>query len=184
MLKNIKSLYFTQIIYTYVNDAQKLKIIKYNKNLQKIIDINIINYIHFRGRYIIYESNGIGKEYDGQYDALLFQGEYKNRKRNGKGKEYWAIDRLEFEGEYKNGKRNGKGKEYYWNGKLIFEGEYLNGKKNGKGKEYYLDGKLKFDGEYLNDRQKIGNYYDSDGKIFFKLKNNELIKEYYFDGRN
>ena len=32
-----------------------------------------------------------------------------------------------FEGEYLNGKRNGKGKEYNKEGKLIFEGEYLNG---------------------------------------------------------
>ena len=39
-----------------------------------------------------------------------------------------------FEGEYIQGKRNGKGKEYYDNGKLKFEGEYLNGKNwNGKG---------------------------------------------------
>ena len=42
-----------------------------------------------------------------------------------------------FEGEYLNGKRNGKGKEYDYYGNLIFEGEYLNGKRwNGKGKEY------------------------------------------------
>ena len=40
-----------------------------------------------------------------------------------------------FEGEYLNGERNGKGKEYdYDNGKLEFEGEYLNGERNGKGK--------------------------------------------------
>ena len=37
-----------------------------------------------------------------------------------------------FEGEYKNGKRNGKGKEYSTDGDLIFEGEYKNGKRNGK----------------------------------------------------
>ena len=47
-----------------------------------------------------------------------------------------------FEGEYLNGKRNGKGKEYYDNGKLTFEGEYLNGKRNGKGREYDYNGKL------------------------------------------
>jgi len=41
-----------------------------------------------------------------------------------------------FEGEYLNGKRHGKGKEYCDN-KLKFEGEYLNGKRHGKGKEYY-----------------------------------------------
>ena len=62
MLKDIKSTYFIKLIFSYVDEEQKLKIIKYNKNLQKIIDISIINYKHFRGRYIIYESNGIGKE--------------------------------------------------------------------------------------------------------------------------
>ena len=35
---------------------------------------------------------------------------------------------LIFEGEYKNGRRNGKGKEYR-NGILMFEGEYINGKR-------------------------------------------------------
>ena len=30
---------------------------------------------------------------------------------------------------YLNKKRNGKGKEYYENGELKFEGEYLNGEK-------------------------------------------------------
>ena len=45
-------------------------------------------------------------------------------------------NRLIFEDEYLNGKRHGKGKEYD-NNKIIFEGEYLNGKKHGKGKEYF-----------------------------------------------
>ena len=39
-----------------------------------------------------------------------------------------------FEGEYKNGKRNGKGREYDRYGKVIYEGEYFNGK-NGTGKD-------------------------------------------------
>ena len=43
---------------------------------------------------------------------------------------------LIYEGEYLNGKRNGKGKEYYNNNQLKFEGEYLNGKRSGKGIEY------------------------------------------------
>ena len=38
-----------------------------------------------------------------------------------------------FEGEYLNGKKNGKGKKYDFNS-LIFEGEYLNGEKMGKEK--------------------------------------------------
>ena len=46
-----------------------------------------------------------------------------------------------FEGEFLNGEKNGKGKEYYDNGILKFDGEYLNGKKwNGKG--YYINNNL------------------------------------------
>ena len=43
------------------------------------------------------------------------------------------MGNLVYEGDYINGKRNGKGKEYE-NGKLIYEGEYLDGKRYGKGK--------------------------------------------------
>ena len=41
---------------------------------------------------------------------------------------------LLFEGEYLNGERNGKGKEYNYEGSLLFEGEYKKGK-NGIGKD-------------------------------------------------
>ena len=47
--------------------------------------------------------------------------------------------KLLFEGEYLNGIKNGKGKEYY-DGALSFEGQFLNGRKNGKGKSYYWNG--------------------------------------------
>ena len=80
---------------------------------------------------------------------------------DGKGKEYnYYNGELMFEGEYLNGKRNGKGKEYYDYGKLIFEGEYLNGERwNGKGKVYVdYNGELEFEGKYLNGKRK----YDSD----------------------
>ena len=63
MLKNVKSFYFIQKLFSYICEKNKLQLVKYNKNLQKIIDINIINYEHFSGRYIIYEQNGKGKEY-------------------------------------------------------------------------------------------------------------------------
>ena len=42
-----------------------------------------------------------------------------------------------FEGEYLNGEKNGKGKEYYHDGDLEYEGEFLQGMRNGKGKLYY-----------------------------------------------
>jgi len=42
-------------------------------------------------------------------------------------KEYDSYSILLFEGEYVNGKRNGKGKEYNYDGSIKFEGDYLNG---------------------------------------------------------
>ena len=136
MLKNIKSTYFVKILFLYMDEKQKLKLIKYSKSLQKSIDINIINYKYFSRKYIIYETNRIGKEYYRLFntddDFLIFEGEYLNGQRNGKGKAYYCsreLRKLNFEGEYLNGKRIGKGKEYDLDGKLKFEGEYLNGKK-------------------------------------------------------
>ena len=88
MLKKIKSTYFLKITFSYLEEEQKLKIVKYNKNLQKVIDINLNNYKFFSGRYIINLPNGITKEYNGYNDELIFIGEYLNGRRNGKGKEF------------------------------------------------------------------------------------------------
>ena len=45
-----------------------------------------------------------------------FEGKYLNgEKWNGKAREYYSDnENLKFEGEFKNGKINGKGKEYEW----------------------------------------------------------------------
>ena len=74
---------------------------------------------------------------------------------NGKGKirEYNDYNaKLIFEGEYLNGKRNGKGKEFFNNGKIMYEGEYFNGERK-KGKEYYNYGKTIDEVEYINDKK-------------------------------
>ena len=65
------------------------------------------------------------KEY--YYDKLIFEGEYLNGERNGKGKEYNTIfNEYEFEGEYLKGKRwNGKFKAFKYFGE--YKGYYING---------------------------------------------------------
>ena len=193
MLDNIKSSYFIKIIFFYLNEGKKLKIIRYNKYLQNIIDINLINYKLFSGRYIIYETNGEGKEFSCHNGELLFEGVYSNGKRNGKGKEYSKNGELIYEGNYFNGLRNGEAKEYYESNELKFEGEYLNGKRwNGKGydksgnimyelnkgkgdiKEFYsYFGGLKFEGKYLNGER------NGKGKEYFKNKKLKFEGEYF-----
>ena len=127
-MDKIKSTFLLKEIFSYLDDNKKLEIIKYSKQSQKRMKVNINDYKNISQSYKIGEKNGMGKEY------------YKN-------------GNLKYKGEYLNGKRNGKGKECYEDGVLQYEGEYLNGKRNGKGKEYNKDRELIYEGEYLNDKK-------------------------------
>ena len=204
MLNNIKSSYFSEMLFSLLNEKVKLKFVKYNKIFQHNLGIQLINYKLFSTRFIIYESNKKGKEYNSLNGNLIYEGEYLKGERSGYGKEY-NFYMLIFEGKYLNGKRNGKGKEYYYNSKLRFEGDYLNGEKwngkgydengniiyeliNGNGKiiEYNLDFEKEFEGEFINGKRngqvkeyKYG-YLIFEGKYLNGLRNGKG-KE-YFDG--
>ena len=161
----IKSSYIMKTVLSFLNEKQKLNMIIYNKELQKICLVDIKDYKNASLKYRIGERNGKGKEYIKHIKRLIFEGEYLNGKRNGKGKNYNFDGELRFEGEYLNGKRNGKGKEYYNSCKLEFEGEYLNGERNGKGKEYNYNNKLRFEGEYLNGEKWNGTGYSINDNV-------------------
>jgi len=121
-LEKMKSTYYIIKLFLYIDDRKKLKLIKYNKKTQKLLDININNYKLFKRKYVVFNKNGIAKEYGIYDDKLIFEGEYLNGERNGKGKEYDYNGNLIFEGEFKRGKR--------WNGYVnSFDNEML---KNGK----------------------------------------------------
>ena len=138
MLENIRSKYILKSLLMYISEKKKLNLVRYNKNIQSKLNIKLLNYKIFSGICTtIYEDNKNIKIYDAYKDNLVYEGEFSNGHKNGKGKEYDNNGRLRFEGEYINGERNGKGKEYYDNGKLKFEGEYHYGLRNGKGKEYF-----------------------------------------------
>ena len=127
------------------------------------------------GNIIHKYKNGNWKEYD-YYGDLLFEGEYLNGKRNGKGKEY-ENGKLIFEGEYLNAERNGKGKEYDYKGDLEFEGEYLYFFRI-KGK-CYINKKLEYEGEFRYDWKWNGKGYDDSGNLIYELINgNGKVKEF------
>ena len=175
MLRKIRSKYITKNIFSYINEKTKLNLIKFNKKLQKELFIKIINYQILSGRYIEYETNDTIKEYNAYNDLLIYEGEFKEGKRNGKGKEYNNEGKLIYEGEYLNGIVNGKGKKFN-NGILMFEGEYLNGLVNGKGKEYDIDNNIMFEGEYLN-----GIRWNGKGKDY-DINNNIIFEGEYLKG--
>ena len=142
----------------------------YNKNNEILYELK-------EGKGYIYENDNFGN--------IIYEGEYLNGEKNGKGKEYYEKSKIKFEGIYKNDKRwngigydinskiiykikEGKGYVYEYNndGKLIFEGEYINGIKNGKGKEY-VNGILIFEGEYMNGKKSgRGKEYNKKEMIF------------------
>ena len=72
--------------------------VKYNKSLQIKLDISIINYKIFSGKFIVDKNIGLTKEYS-LNGKLIYEGEYLKGKRNGKGKEY-DIGDLIYEREY------------------------------------------------------------------------------------
>ena len=61
MLNKIKSIYFFPLLFSYVDESQKLKIVLPNKDLQNKINISLINYKLFSGKYIIFEENNKNK---------------------------------------------------------------------------------------------------------------------------
>ena len=119
MIENIKSLYILNQIFSLVEERIKLRIIIYNKIMQYKLNRNINYYKRINDAEIKIDKNGFGTirslNEDGKQE-ITFEGQYKNGKKNGKGKEYFHIFSNKifiFEGTFKNGKKNGKGKEYF-----------------------------------------------------------------------
>jgi len=132
---SIKSAVVLKKIFSLLYLDHKFDLITYNKHFQKLLDLSIEDYKNRSKRYKIAQRNGTGKEYSIITNKIIFEGEYLNGKRNGKGKEYYDNGQLKFEGEYLIGKkecglgydklgniildlRKGKIKEYYDNGNL------------------------------------------------------------------
>ena len=101
----IKSNLIVKNILSLVLECTKLNLIKYNQNFQNKLKISIENYKKSSQRYKIGEKNGIGKEFDIDTNNLIFEGDYKNGKKNGQGIEYYNNKQKKFEGEYLNGKK-------------------------------------------------------------------------------
>ena len=183
-LRNVKSNYIFKLIFSFLEEKEKLNILKYNKLYQKQCSKTIDDYKNISGRYKKDGINGLGAEYLLNKKILIFKGEYLNGKRSGYGREF-ENHKMIFEGNYLNGKRNGQGKEYI-DRELIFEGNYLNGKRNGQGKEY-IDRELIFEGYYLNGKRNgYGREYIDRVLIFegnyLNGKRNGKGKKYYNDG--
>ena len=123
MLEKIKSIFFIKKLLFQLDTKRKLVLFRYNKHLQNFINVNFNHYKMVSGKYILYEDKEKrkAKEYLYFNDIRIFEGEYFQGKRHGKGKEYNANNELIYEGEYSKGKKHGLGKEYDNFGQLILK---------------------------------------------------------------
>ena len=106
-----------------------------------------------------------GKGNKAYKDGKLFEGEWKNNKREGKGSLKYENGNV-YEGEWKNDKREGKGILKLANGN-VYEGEWKNDKREGKGINKWIDGRV-YEGEWKNDKR--------EGKGIHKFPNGSTQK--------
>lgn len=161
--------------------------------------------IYDKNRTLLYEGNWYyGKRHGyGEYqdDRGLYQGEFENGEKCGKGK-YTLFNGEVYEGEFVNGYYNGFGSYTTTEGRVIYEGEWRNGQRCGNGKcffpngeyyqgsfmgnmmcgkgiWYYKSGRPKFIGEFRNDMKNgEGVEYDQNGDIIehgFYINDEQLI---------
>ena len=138
-LNDIRSFYNTKKILSLLNIKKYLKIINYNKKFQNQLGISIELFKKTSGKYIAMETDVFGKEYDLSTNKILFEGYYRDGKKNGKAKEYYENGKIKFKGEYLKGKK-WIGDDFDKDGgNLIFKQEiYGTGKKYSLRINYYL----------------------------------------------
>lgn len=117
---------------------------------------------HGRGCFIFNDENMIWVGYfeDG------IKGEY--------GKLFDKAGNIIYEGEYKNGIKNGKGVYYYEDGKK-YDGEFVDDKREGKGTFCWEDG-TKWEGNFKNDEMDgEGIFYENEDRFPVTYENGKLI---------
>ena len=104
------------ICYFYNEDNSIIRVSEWNEGKEKCV------IKQFYGNQMIEFKNGT-KRYEGEYVNSL-KCEYK---RDGKGKEYDKNGKtMIYQGNYANGKRNGRGTSYH-NREVKYDGEWING---------------------------------------------------------
>ena len=113
ILNNLKSDYFIRILFEYMSKGKSLKTIKYNKNIQKRMDININNYKDYSEKYTSIELEIIPmkdkygkfiniKEEDKEYYHIYFNDNKENEIKSTSIKKNHNIAKINIIIDYQN----------------------------------------------------------------------------------
>jgi hypothetical protein len=105
----------------------------------------------------------------------IYVGQWRIGERTGSGKTYDSEGRLVYEGEYLNGQRNGKGVFYLQNGDC-FKGDFKNDCFHGAG-IYYWNDNISWSGSFVDDKfHGVGVFVFENGKSKLReFKMGELV---------
>ena len=142
-----------------LNGKGSIIMFKHNKNKESK---NIIDKIEYFGDIKNFKKEGIGIEKCKEY---IYEGEFHDNMKDGKGKIKYNETGDEYEGEFQNDKINGFGK-YKWGNKCEYSGYFLDGEMNGQGKFKWPNGN-EYEGEYAKGiRHGFGQFKWNNGKVF------------------
>ena len=150
--------------------------------LKPIDDESNVNWVVIKrptGTYI-QQANYSTREGRGGYhfkeDGSTWIGYWEDNDKSKYGKLYGKDGKLIYEGEYENGRRNGKGTLYFSTGEK-YVGEFRDGKREGKG-TYYWDDTCIWDGTFVDNKMEgDGTIYDGDESYPAKYENDTLVDE-------
>jgi antitoxin component YwqK of YwqJK toxin-antitoxin module len=97
----------------------------------------------------------------------MYQGEVKDKKKHGLGKEYDKNTSISYTGSYYDDKKHGRGKEIF-NNVVICDGSYVDGLMHGYCQLYYNNNVLKYDGYmFKNKYHGSGRLYNINGELIY-----------------
>ena len=115
----------------------------------------------------IYNESILGK-------TINWVGYFDKGQKGNFGRIFNEEGRLIYEGEYKDGLRNGKG-TYYYNGGCKYVGEFVNGNIEGNGVFYWEDG-TRWEGPFKNNLMNgEGKYYNKDESFSCTYKDGKEV---------
>ena len=112
-----------------------------------------------------FNREGRGKEYGADGKTVIYSGQWRYGKRDGKGEEMNENGKVVFVGKWEG--RKGNGKEVDENGNVVYEGEWNNGKRNGIGEEV-CGSEMNSFGHWKDGEMKTGLFYERDEKQVIK----------------
>ena len=121
----ISSFVIFKRVISFLCEKAKLSLIKQNKKIQKALNIDIEYFKKVSQRYRIIQENGKRQEFLINTNYLIFEGEYKNGKKHGKGYEYYYNNNLEQDDKYLKWEKREQKINNYFKGNLKFKGEYF-----------------------------------------------------------